>query len=33
MEFVLENAPSIVPEVGYVPFSEERYTTLLSDLM
>lgn len=33
MEFTLDNAPSIVPEVGYVPFSEQRYSTLLSELM
>lgn len=33
MEFTLENAPSIIPEVGYVPFSEQRYSTLISDLL
>ncbi len=33
MEFTLDNAPSIIPEVGYVPFSEQRYSTLLSELM
>jgi phosphate transport system substrate-binding protein len=32
MEFVLDNAPEIVPEVGYVPLSEERYASLLSSL-
>ena len=33
MAFTLENAPSIIPEVGYVPFSEQRYSTLLAELM
>ncbi|MGF1570744.1 MAG: PstS family phosphate ABC transporter substrate-binding protein [Nodosilinea sp.] len=32
MEFVLDTAPEIVPEVGYVPLSDERYSTLLSEL-
>jgi len=28
VEFVLNNAPDIVPEVGYVPLSEARYTAI-----
>ncbi|MFM7326595.1 MAG: PstS family phosphate ABC transporter substrate-binding protein [Nodosilinea sp.] len=28
VEFVLDNAPDIIPEVGYVPLSEARYTAI-----
>jgi phosphate transport system substrate-binding protein len=32
VEFVLNNAPDIVPEVGYVPLSEARYTAIRQGL-
>ena len=32
MEYVLDNAPEIVPEVGYVPLSDDRYASILSGL-
>ncbi|MEA5450849.1 PstS family phosphate ABC transporter substrate-binding protein [Leptolyngbya sp. CCNP1308] len=32
VEFMLENGPEIVPEVGYVPLSEQRYADLLAEL-
>ncbi|MBD2234321.1 PstS family phosphate ABC transporter substrate-binding protein [Phormidium tenue] len=32
VEFMLENGPELVPEVGYVPLSEERYADILSEL-
>lgn len=32
VEFVLDNAPDIVPEVGYVPLSEARYTAIRQGL-
>lgn len=32
VEFVLDNAPEIVPEVGYVPLSEQRYESILAEL-
>ena len=32
VEFMLENGPEIVPEVGYVPLSAERYESILSEL-
>ncbi|PSN18455.1 protein sphX [filamentous cyanobacterium CCP5] len=32
VEFTLENAPEIVPEVGYVPLSDTRYATLMDSL-
>jgi phosphate transport system substrate-binding protein len=32
MEYVLDNAPEIVPEVGYVPLSADRYASILSGL-
>ncbi len=32
MEFVLDNASEIVPEVGYVPLSDDRYASILSSL-
>ncbi|PSR19788.1 protein sphX [filamentous cyanobacterium CCP3] len=32
MEFVLDNASEIVPEVGYVPLSEQRYESILAEL-
>ncbi|MBD1874311.1 PstS family phosphate ABC transporter substrate-binding protein [Nodosilinea sp. FACHB-131] len=32
VEFMLENGPELVPEVGYVPLSEERYASILSEL-
>lgn len=32
MEFVLDNAAEIVPEVGYVPLSDDRYSSILSGL-
>ncbi|PSN13191.1 protein sphX [filamentous cyanobacterium CCT1] len=32
MEFVLDNASEIVPEVGYVPLSDDRYASILSGL-
>jgi phosphate transport system substrate-binding protein len=32
MEFVLDNAAEIVPEVGYVPLSEQRYEAILAEL-
>ncbi|MFO7586561.1 MAG: PstS family phosphate ABC transporter substrate-binding protein [Gemmatimonadota bacterium] len=30
VEFYLENAPSLVPEVGYVPLSAERYSEMMA---
>ena len=32
VEFYLRSATSLVPEVGYVPLTAERYTQLLGDL-
>lgn len=32
VEFTLENAPEIVPEVGYVPLSEATYTSTMESL-
>jgi phosphate transport system substrate-binding protein len=32
VEFYLNNATALVPEVGYVPFTAERYEELLGDL-
>lgn len=32
VEFMLENGPEIVPEVGYVPLSEQRYESILAEL-
>ena len=32
MEYVLDNAPEIVPEVGYVPLPDDRYASILSGL-
>jgi len=32
MEYVLDNAPEMVPEVGYVPLSDDRYASILSGL-
>ncbi|PZV07431.1 MAG: protein sphX [Leptolyngbya sp.] len=32
VEFMLENGPELVPEVGYVPLSEQRYADLLAEL-
>ncbi|MBW4485264.1 MAG: PstS family phosphate ABC transporter substrate-binding protein [Tildeniella torsiva UHER 1998/13D] len=32
VEFMLENSTELVPEVGYVPLSEQRYADLLADL-
>jgi phosphate transport system substrate-binding protein len=32
LEFTLENASEIVPEVGYVPLSDDRYASILSGL-
>jgi phosphate transport system substrate-binding protein len=32
MEFTIDNAPAIVPEVGYVPLSEQRYESILAEL-
>lgn len=32
MAFVLDNAAEIVPEVGYVPLSEQRYESILAEL-
>ncbi|NJL48877.1 MAG: PstS family phosphate ABC transporter substrate-binding protein [Leptolyngbyaceae cyanobacterium SM2_5_2] len=32
VEFVLENASEIVPEVGYVPLADDRYASILSEL-
>ncbi|MGB3135288.1 MAG: PstS family phosphate ABC transporter substrate-binding protein [Nodosilinea sp.] len=32
VEFVLDSAAEVVPEVGYVPLSEDRYTSILSGL-
>jgi phosphate transport system substrate-binding protein len=32
MEYVLDNAPEIVPELGYVPLSADRYASILSGL-
>jgi phosphate transport system substrate-binding protein len=32
VEFFLENASEIVPEVGYVPLSDDRYASILSGL-
>ncbi|MGB3202822.1 MAG: substrate-binding domain-containing protein, partial [Nodosilinea sp.] len=32
MAFVLDNAAEIVPEVGYVPLSDDRYSAILSEL-
>ncbi|HIK44894.1 MAG TPA: PstS family phosphate ABC transporter substrate-binding protein [Leptolyngbyaceae cyanobacterium M65_K2018_010] len=32
VEFMLENASEIVPEVGYVPLSDQRYSSILAGL-
>ncbi len=32
VEFMLENGPELVPEVGYVPLSEQRYADILAEL-
>ena len=32
MEYVLDNASTIVPEVGYIPLSDDRYASILSGL-
>ncbi|MBD1917693.1 MULTISPECIES: PstS family phosphate ABC transporter substrate-binding protein [Cyanophyceae] len=32
VEFMLENGPELVPEVGYVPLSEQRYADILTEL-
>ncbi|MGG6237923.1 PstS family phosphate ABC transporter substrate-binding protein [Nodosilinea sp. AN01ver1] len=32
VEFMLDNGPEIVPEVGYVPLSEQRYESILAEL-
>ena len=32
MEYVLDNAPEIVPDVCYVPLSDDRYSSILSGL-
>lgn len=32
MAFTIDNAPEIVPEVGYVPLSEQRYESILAEL-
>ncbi|MBE9141482.1 PstS family phosphate ABC transporter substrate-binding protein [Nodosilinea sp. LEGE 07088] len=32
VEFTIDNAPEIVPEVGYVPLSAQRYEAILAEL-
>lgn len=33
VEFMLENAPELVPDTGYVPLSESRYADILADVL